>query len=139
MNYNENDEVFSPNGDFLGIYLNNLSDFGMTKEEEQKFKQSLIEAGPTERLHNKFNELSALTIYGHRKVYAKGIGSKEQCLVLAPGNNDLAWINYKPEHYVSKKIVKLDPHNHIVNKNEFKEDKKLNQDNQIKSKVKNRI
>ncbi len=91
------DSVFDDDMNFLGVYVENLSDFIGSEDDIKKFKNELSKQKPSEVAQHKFNELDRKEMYGYRKVCADLKTPTTQILV--KNLDDFAWINIAKNDY----------------------------------------
>lgn len=102
--YEVGQDVHNEVGEYLGVYLENLSDFNVENEkEEERFKRSLLSSGPYEIAKSKLSEMDRIEVYGYRKAYTDETGSTEQILT-KDVTGDLSWINVNQENYTFEKV-----------------------------------
>lgn len=102
--YEVGQDVHNEVGEYLGVYLENLSDFNVeNKKEEERFKRSLLSSGPYEIARSKLSEMDRIEVYGYRKAYTDNTGSTEQILT-KDVTGDLSWINVNQENYTFEKV-----------------------------------
>ncbi|MBM25327.1 MAG: hypothetical protein CL760_06490 [Chloroflexi bacterium] len=102
--YEVGQDVQNEVGEYLGVYLENLSDFNVEDEKEkERFKKSLLSSGPYEIARSKLSEMDRFEVYGYRKAYTDDTGSTEQILT-KDVTGDLSWVNVNQENYTFEKV-----------------------------------